>query len=170
MVYGKLITPEGNTLEQIKDSMKDISDIREEIFGFREDNKDIGANEVLIIDLNTNEYAAIGRLYMNENYDFVIDLIGVLEKYRGLKYGDFVIRMLVDKAFSCGASKVYAHKAVRNMSGSEDFLKRYNFQSVSKDDVKGVKILNDRDSLSENIEEYMILDRKDYRTCCGHCH
>ena len=50
MVYGKLITPEGNTLEQIKDSMKDISDIREEIFGFREDNKDIGANEVLIID------------------------------------------------------------------------------------------------------------------------
>lgn len=152
MVYGKLIIPEGNSLEEIKDKLKDVLDIREEIFGFREDNRDIGANEVLIIDLNTNENAAIGRLYMNENYDFVIDLIGVLAKYRGLKYGDFVIRMLVDKAFSCGATKIYANKNFMNIEGSERFLGHYNFKS----------------NIDSN--DYMILDRKDYRTGCGHCH
>lgn len=152
MVYGKLITPEGDTLEEIKDKMKEVSDIREEIFGFREDYKDIGANEVLIIDLNTHKNVGIGRIYMDENYDFIIDLIGVLEIYRGLKYGDFIIRMLVDKAFSCGASKIYAKKNLMNVEGSEEFLKHYNFKN------------------SIDCNDYMILDRKDYRTGCGHCH
>lgn len=150
MVYGKLITPEGNTLEEIKDKIKDIIAIRNEVFGFKEDDKDINANEVLITDLDTNEYAAVGRIYMNEEYEFVIDLIGVLEKYRGLKYGDFVIRMLIDKAFSCGANKIFAEKYCNNIDGSTSFLKHYNFL--------------------EYDDNYMVLERKKYATGCGHCH
>lgn len=150
MVYGKLITPEGNNIEEIKDTMKDIVSIRYEVFGLREDANDINANEVLITDLNTNEYAAVGRIYMNSDYEFVIDLIGVLQKYRGLKYGDFVIRMLVDKAFSCGATKILAKKYSGNMDGSFKFLSHYNFE--------------------EYKDDYMILDRKNYTTGCGHCH
>lgn len=150
MVYGKLITPEGSTIENIKDTMKDIVDIRYEVFGIREDENDINANEVLITDLDTNEYAAIGRIYMNEDYEFVIDLIGVLEKYRGLKYGDFVIRMLVDKAFSCGATRIYAKKYAKNIEVSTEFLSHYKFKDAN--------------------DGYMVLDRKDFTTGCGHCH
>ena len=150
MVYGKLITPEGKTIEDIKDTMKDVVAIRYEVFGLKEDENDINANEVLITDLKTNEYVAVGRIYINKEYDFVIDLIGVLDKYRGLKYGDFVIRMLIDKAFSCGATKIFAKKYCENIDGSTKFLGHYNFKECK--------------------EGYMMLERKDYVTGCGHCH
>lgn len=150
MVYGKLITPQGNTIEEIKDAISDVTDIRYQVFGIKEDIKDINANLVLVQDIKTEKYVATGRIYMNENYDFVIDLIGVLEEYRRLKYGDFVMRMLVDKAFSCNATKVYACKNPDNSEISTEFLKHYNFQ--------------------EDKDNYMVLDRKNYSTGCGHCH
>lgn len=150
MVYGKLITPQGNTIEEIKDAISDVTDIRYQVFGIKEDIKDINANLVLVQDIKTKKYVATGRIYMNENYDFVIDLIGVLEEYRRLKYGDFVMRMLVDKAFSCNATKVYACKNLDNSEVSTEFLKHYNFQ--------------------EDKDNYMVLDRKNYSTGCGHCH
>lgn len=49
---------------------------------------------------------ATGRLIFIDDY-FKIGRIAVRKEYRGRKYGDFIVRMLVDKAFSMGAKEVF---------------------------------------------------------------
>lgn len=47
-----------------------------------------------------------GRLlFMGDTYK--IGRIAVKKEFRGKKYGDFIVRMLVDKAFSMGAKEVF---------------------------------------------------------------
>ncbi|MGN0242936.1 MAG: GNAT family N-acetyltransferase [Lachnospiraceae bacterium] len=49
-----------------------------------------------------NHPIGCGRLIL-DHYDYKIGRIAVLKEYRGQHYGDFIVRMLLDKAFSCGA-------------------------------------------------------------------
>ncbi len=53
-------------------------------------------------------YTGAGRITYDLDY-FVIDNVCVLPEYRHHKYGDFIVRILADKAIECGAKKVYAY-------------------------------------------------------------
>ena len=48
---------------------------------------------------------AAGRLSMEKD-SAKIELVAVLQKFRGKEYGDFVVRMLLDKAVNSGAKNI----------------------------------------------------------------
>ena len=91
--------------------------IREEVFGgeqhfssaakIDEDDKDaIFALAYETVENDNLIPVATGRLiFMGEIYK--IGRIAVKKEHRGKKYGDFIVRMLVDKAFSMGAKEVF---------------------------------------------------------------
>ncbi len=70
---------------------------------------------------------ATGRLlFLGER--FMIGRIATLKEYRKKGYGDFVVRILLDKAFSMGAKEVY----VRAMESAVDFYKTIGFAETGK--------------------------------------
>ena len=60
----------------------------------------------LVID--ENEYVGCGSLYYDGEH-FVLDRVGVLTEKRRQKIGDFLVRMLIDKAFQLGPNTVYVY-------------------------------------------------------------
>ena len=55
---------------------------------------------------------------------FTISGVAVLKDYRGQKYGDFLVRLLVDKAMMSNAQAVYLDA----LSGTEDFFRTIGFE------------------------------------------
>ena len=100
--------------------LHDISEclaIRSEVFGGEQQFLVAGSeNEedkdaVFVLAYETNECGeevpvATGRLILLED-KFKIGRIAVKKECRGKHYGDFVVRMLLDKAFSMGAKEVF---------------------------------------------------------------
>ncbi|MGB8451085.1 MAG: GNAT family N-acetyltransferase [Anaerocolumna sp.] len=76
------------------------------------DDYDNLAVHALVYDNTNNKKAvATGRVYHDgENYR--IGRIAVLKEERGKYYGDFVVRLLVDKAFLAGAEEVIINAQV----------------------------------------------------------
>lgn len=61
-----------------------------------------------------NKPVATGRVYPNPNGDnFCIGRIAVLKEARGKYYGDFVVRLLLNKALLSGAKEVILSAQVR---------------------------------------------------------
>ncbi len=58
-----------------------------------------------------------------------IDGVAVKRDYRRKKYGDFIVRMLVDKAFVMGAKEVFAIVP----AGSEDFFASIGFVKAEEE-------------------------------------
>lgn len=100
--------------------LNDISEcieIRKEVFGGEqefltaasEDSYDSSAIFVLAYETDEEgekKSVGTGRLiFLGDRYK--IGRIAVRKEYRGKKYGDFIVRMLVDKAFTMGAKEVY---------------------------------------------------------------
>lgn len=97
---------------------------------------------------------ATGRLLLDDNLDFYIGRVAVLKEYRHQKYGDFIVRLLVDQAFQCAASVIYIHAQMTAVP----FYEKLGF--VAEGDV----------FLEENIEHIkMSLKRGAMKTACGHC-
>jgi len=108
--------------------LHDISEclaIRKEVFGKEqnfptaagEDKEDASAIFALAYETEMKELAdgnveenllpvGTGRLIFLDEF-YKIGRIAVKKEYRGKKYGDFIVRMLVDKAFSMGAKEVF---------------------------------------------------------------
>lgn len=103
MVKGKFLTS--------KDDLSEVLKIREEVFceeqgiakELEHDALDDGAIHVLINDHDCN--VATGRLLQLQG-EYFIGRVAVRKEERGKYYGDFVVRMLVDKAFRNGAKEV----------------------------------------------------------------
>lgn len=55
---------------------------------------------------------------------FTIAGIAVLPEYRGQMYGDFLIRLLIDKAMMSNAREIYLNA----LAGTEDFFKMTGFE------------------------------------------
>ena len=73
---------------------------------FLREDFDSMANHLMVLDVSKGEYVGYGRIiYDLEN--FIIDNVCVLEEYRHKKYGDFIVRVLVDKAILCNASDIF---------------------------------------------------------------
>lgn len=67
------------------------------------DSLDKQSIHVLVCDCKKE--VATGRLYINDDF-YKIGRVAVMKEERNQKYGDFVVRMLLDKAFTLGAKEV----------------------------------------------------------------
>jgi predicted GNAT family N-acyltransferase len=65
---------------------------------------------------------ATGRLLYDGEY-CRIEKISVLKEFRGKKYGDFIVRLLLNKAFIAGIERVY----VDSYLSTEGFFKKIGF-------------------------------------------
>ncbi len=68
---------------------------------------------------------ATGRLLFLED-SFMIGKIATLKEYRKMGYGDFVVRMLIDKAFTMGAKEIFVDAQLPAV----DFYKTIGFRCV----------------------------------------
>ncbi len=94
---------------------------------------------------------ATGRLlFLEEN--FKIGKIATLKEYRGMGYGDFVVRMLIDKAFTMGAKQIFVDAQVTAV----DFYKKIGFRNIGEEfEEAGIK------------KQPMVVEP---HTCTRHCH
>lgn len=69
-------------------------------------------NEIKGVVLAQNRTVATGRLYW-ENQIYYIDDITVCKEEQGKGYGDFIVRMLVNKAFREGTREVITYSPYR---------------------------------------------------------
>jgi len=96
------------------DDMSEAFEIRKQVFQMEQgvlaeeefDEYDDLAVHVLVFATEESRRAvATGRVFFDgENYR--IGRVAVLKKERGKKYGDFVVRMLANKAFLAGAKEI----------------------------------------------------------------
>lgn len=101
--------------------LHDISEclaVRQEVFGEEgrfltaasKDSQDSSAIFVLAYEMDGEREQKIvgtGRLiFLGDHYK--INGVAVRKEYRRRKYGDFIVRMLLDKAVTMGAEEVYA--------------------------------------------------------------
>lgn len=94
------------------EGMNEVNRIRKEVFCMEQnisEEVEFTTNHMESISLLVYDGkvpVATGQLlYKNEYYK--ISHIAVLKEYRGNDFGDFVVRMLVDKAFQMGAKEVH---------------------------------------------------------------
>lgn len=80
------------------------ADDREAIFvlAYETEKKELpnGIIEEILLPVGTGRLSFMGDFYK-------IGRIAVKKDYRGKNYGDFIVRMLVDKAFTMGAKEVF---------------------------------------------------------------
>lgn len=123
MIQGKLI-----------DGMNDLTDcfyIREKVFieeqkvprELEMDDKDKIAVHAIVYDIENKTFpVATGRIYIDGN-ECRIGRVAVLKEYRGKGYGDFVVRLLVNKALSSNIEEVTLHAQTQ----TKDFYKKIGF-------------------------------------------
>lgn len=62
-----------------------------------------------------------------------IGRVAVLKEYRGKRYGDFIVRMLLNKAFSSGIKRV----TINTQTSAEEFYRKIGFKRVSDSFMEG---------------------------------
>lgn len=96
------------------ESFEEIKAIRKQVFGeelgYSDDLNFDGLDEealhaVAYLDNDGRKPAAVGRLILTEE-GYKIGRIAVAKEARKSGYGNFIVRMLVDKAFQAGAEQV----------------------------------------------------------------
>ena len=98
------------------DHMEEIAPIRREVFGAEQgwlddilfDEADETAVQAVVYkDINRTIPVGVGRLHKTgDGEDYKIGRIAVKKEERGQGYGDFIVRMLVDKGLLMGADRV----------------------------------------------------------------
>lgn len=96
--------------------MEEIEPIRREVFGSElgfpeninfDDTDETAVHAVAYKDINRTIPVATGRLYkIGDGEDYKIGRIAVKKEERGQGFGDFIVRMLVDKGLMMGADRV----------------------------------------------------------------
>lgn len=96
--------------------MEEIAPIRREVFaaeqGWSDDilfdeTDETAVQAVVYKDINRTIPVGVGRLHkISDGADYKIGRIAVKKKERGQGYGDFIVRMLVDKGLLMGADRV----------------------------------------------------------------
>lgn len=99
----------------IEDDLQDVFAVRKKVFQeeqgiaaeIERDEIDPIAMHGAVYDENDNCVAA-GRIFWDDGR-YVIGRVAVLAEQRGKGYGDFLVRMLIDRANLAGAKQVFAH-------------------------------------------------------------
>lgn len=66
---------------------------------------DIDEDCIIAIAYYNEKAVATGRLLFDGEF-YRISKVAVIKEYRGKSYGDFIVRMLIDKAIKFGATKI----------------------------------------------------------------
>lgn len=110
MIIAKIVSnlEINNYIDQVKEILNEVfveeKDYREDVV-FNIDGPQ--KHHVLLYeDIKEEDLVAYGRLIINMNTANIM-LIAVKQNYRGKKYGDLVIRMLIDKAMSMSYKDIY---------------------------------------------------------------
>lgn len=94
---------------------------------------------------------AVGRISY-DGWEFVISKVAVLPEHRGKKYGDFIVRMLVDKAMMSNATQV-------KMDAFEDVVPF--FETI------GFSVVGDGGDLAGRKLVQMVLHTDQIHKCCN---
>ena len=151
MIRGKYLTS--------RDDCAPVFEIRRRVFveeqGFALEIEVDAADKMAVYALaldEAGEPVATGRLYISEDR-FHIGRVCALKAYRGLGYGDFIMRMLLHKAVTLNAPSVYLHSQMPMVG----FYERYGFKPDG-----GV-------ILEEGVEHLPMAVRSDEILLDGHC-
>lgn len=131
----------------IMDDLSDVIHIRKEIFNTDIDKNDDLAVNVIVFDKEIP--VGTGRIILDSDGNFIIDKVGVLEEYHGKGYGEFIIRLLADKALLSGAKFIY-------LTATENTVPFFE------------KLFFKRENTNDTIDIPMILNLSDLTTPCGH--
>ena len=93
--------------------------------------------------------AATGRLRLHEDGTFEIGCVAVLADKRRQKLGDFIVRLLLDRAFLCGAMEIFLTATAE----SAPFFESIGFAATGEKTDAGVP---------------MSVRRGGVKTACGH--
>ncbi len=102
------------------DDLSEAFEIRKQVFVLEQgvsleaefDNYDDLAVHVIVYDKADNKNpVATGRVYHDGN-NYKIGRIAVIKEERGKQYGDFVVRLLINKAFLSGADEIIINAQV----------------------------------------------------------
>ncbi|MCD7981862.1 MAG: GNAT family N-acetyltransferase [Clostridiales bacterium] len=147
MVFGKFVTEE-----------KDINLVREickQVFRqeYGPDLSGVTADEFCLSALvfAGEEPAGMGRIFF-DGTDFKIMEVAVLPEYRGEKYGDFMVRLLIDRAMMSGAREI----CLDALPGTEGFFRTIGFEAEGKPYEEG--------GISR---QPMVLHTDRIHKCCG---
>ncbi len=160
MVQGKLLS--------YGDNLQEVYEIRRKVFvegiGLSEteefDDMDSQAIHVLVYEqvidetvicnpnvASRNIAVATGRIVYNGT-SCKLERIAVLKQFRRKGYGDFTVRMLINRAFTAGIDEVW----VDTLPDTVEFFRRIGFHTVNK---------------MENTDIKMLIRMSDRKTCCN---
>lgn len=149
----------GRYIEGI-DNMSEVLRIREVVFGDEfgiADASDPVIDDEMAVHAvaynDADEIVAVGTLYF-DGETFTIDRIAVLKEYRKQFYGDFVLKVLIDKAAQAHANEIYGN----TFAGTEGFLASVGYVN------HGTMY-----ELGNNKVQPMILTSEKFANGCGSC-
>lgn len=124
------------------DHMEEIAPIRREVFGTEQgitddilfdDDDETAIQAVVYKDSNRTEPVGVGRLIkLSTDGDYKIGRIAVKKSERGQGYGDFIVRMLVDKGLMMGANRVL----VGSQPHAVGFYQKIGFRPIGESYVE----------------------------------
>ncbi|SFA84224.1 Predicted N-acyltransferase, GNAT family [Acetitomaculum ruminis DSM 5522] len=129
----------------VEDDMSQVKNIREKVFNEelkvpKEANTD-GLDKMamsVILD-HEGKKVATGRMRF-DGEEFIMDQVAVLKEERGQGYGDFVVRMLLDKVFMSNGTDINTDV----VKGTEGFFETIGFWVTGeefKDEKSGLTLV-----------------------------
>ena len=145
---------QGILISNIED-LPEIFEVRKKVFV-----EELGISEEIVIDeldqsaihavvyegQELKKVVAIGRILF-DGETFIIDKVAVKKEYRGLMYGDFIVRLLLNKAFTAGAEKVFLYSQPDTIG----FYTKLGFQNSYNDTTIYGKIYNNMTISKNNV-------------------
>ncbi len=122
------------------DDLSEAFDIRRKVFVLEQDipeeaefdDMDDLSIHAIVYDVKNKKPVATGRVY-HDGKNYRIGRIAVLKEERGKYYGDFVVRLLVNKAFMAGAEEVVIDAQVKAIPFYEK-IGFYSYGEIFKED------------------------------------
>lgn len=160
LIQGKLLTY-GDNLSEVLELRRKVF-VEELAYSLEDtfDDKDELSMHVIVYEEDPNwkekivsnrKAVATGRVYF-DGATCEIGNVAVLKDYRRKKYGDFTVRMLLNKAFISGVNKVF----LTTPSNTLEF-----FETI------GFKVINDS-NIDRNLQQYtMVIHSNEVITQCG---
>ena len=126
------------------DDLSDAFKIRKLVFqeeqGMDQNNVFDGLDKVSVhaVVYNEDEKAVASGRIVCDNEEYRIGKIAVIKEERGKKYGDFLVRRLVDKGYLAGASTVKVHSQIHAIS----FYEKIGFKKCGNVffDIDGLEV------------------------------